>query len=147
MRLAKIKQNEELLDRFMFECVVLAIEHALSANETVQVSLSSLSLLSLFSLFRSCSLSLSLSLSLCMYMYAFVSSTFAPRSKGLPMAVSTQIHARRTSFSLLVGTGLSAFCVWATAGWFFFRHGQEKMRQQKTYMKRMSEASSTKQGS
>ena len=40
----------------------------------------------------------------------------ALRAKHLPMAVSKQIQARRTSLSLQVGTGLSAFCVWAIAG-------------------------------
>ena len=81
MRLAKIKENEKLLDMYMFECAVLAVEHALRANETVQVSLSLLSpslssILSLSSLSLSPSLPASLSpLSICVYMYAFVSST------------------------------------------------------------------------
>jgi hypothetical protein len=110
MRLAKIKENEELLDMLMFECAVLAVEHALSANETVQVSLSLARSLALFPPPPP-------SLSLSMYVYVcFCVSNFALRAKELPMAVSTQIQARRTSFSLLVGTGLSAFCVWAMAG-------------------------------
>ena len=73
----------------------------------------------------------------------------ALRAKHLPMAVSKQIQARRTSLSLQVGTGLSAFCVWAIAGkkkklpWKskFFHHGREKMRQGKTRIERVSEAS------
>jgi hypothetical protein len=68
MRLAKIKENEELLDMLMFECAVLAVEHALSANETVQVSLSLARSLALFPPPPP-----PLSLSLCMYMYAFAS--------------------------------------------------------------------------